>query len=351
MKKSLENIRLNYIKKAFSNTDSNLIIGIEDMDDAAVYRTLDQNYLVIASDFIRGSGFYLFQKGYLNYFDIGYYLVVANISDIAAMGVKPTGLTTILRYQSKMSDDDFKEILDGISLACKEYGVFVIGGDTGGYELDVFGASAFGLSLDNRFLQRKNVKNGDIVCVSGEIGTPITALVYFTKLKNKGVKLTKEEEEELLNSWKRPKPQVKLGVLLNELGFVNACMDVSDGLKASIEQLSSISSRFMTIDESSLPINHISKKLGEIAGLSATSLAMSASVDFQLLFTLPEDSFQECFEACKKNGIKISRIGKVNSLKENNIQMVSGETKPLVGISWKHQEDDFLQSIIKQSSK
>ena len=75
-----------------------LVVDAHDADDCAVYDLPGNLSLVVGMDFIRGTKFTLFREEYLNYFDIGYYLVVANLSDIAAMGATPIGLTTVVRY-------------------------------------------------------------------------------------------------------------------------------------------------------------------------------------------------------------------------------------------------------------
>ena len=40
----------------------------------------------------------LFELGLLSYYDIGYFLVAANISDVAAMGADLIGVLTVVRY-------------------------------------------------------------------------------------------------------------------------------------------------------------------------------------------------------------------------------------------------------------
>src|SRR5437762_3018688 len=79
-----------------TNLPVSLAVRAEDQDDCAVYDFSDNLSLVVGMDFVRGTGFKLFQEGLLDYFDLGYYLVVANLSDIAAMGAKPIGLTTVV---------------------------------------------------------------------------------------------------------------------------------------------------------------------------------------------------------------------------------------------------------------
>src|SRR5579864_1452785 len=98
-----------------------LVVGALDADDCAVYNIGGNLSLVVGMDFIRGTKFTLFREQYLNYFDIGYYLVVANLSDIAAMGATPIGLTTVVRYPDQLSDNDFAEIIQGINEAASLY--------------------------------------------------------------------------------------------------------------------------------------------------------------------------------------------------------------------------------------
>ncbi len=81
-----------------------LVVDSSDADDCAVYNIVGKLSLVVGMDFIRGTKFTLFREGYLNYFDIGYYLVVANLSDVAAMGATPIGLTTVVRYPDALTD-------------------------------------------------------------------------------------------------------------------------------------------------------------------------------------------------------------------------------------------------------
>src|ERR1051326_527723 len=165
-------------------------IGVSEMDDAALIPISSFESLVIASDFIRGSEFYLFQLGHMNYFDVGYYLVIANISDIAAMGAEPRGLTTVVRYSKEMTDEQFRLVFAGIAAAANDNRVEIVGGDIGGYRSDVFAATAFGVIETSKALRRSGARPGDLLCVTGTIGLPISALIYFKETKGAGFSLS-----------------------------------------------------------------------------------------------------------------------------------------------------------------
>src|SRR6266700_3016755 len=123
-----------------------LMMNADDNDDCAVYDFPGNLSLVVGMDFVRGPGFVLFQERYLNYFDLGYYLVVANLSDIAAMGATPIGMTTVIRYRASLTDKDFTQILEGIKAAAAYYQTPIVGGDIGEYTETVLAATAFGIT-------------------------------------------------------------------------------------------------------------------------------------------------------------------------------------------------------------
>src|SRR5260370_17660659 len=69
-----------------------LAIGADAKDDCAAYDIDKPVTLVVGSDYVRGPKFALYEMGLLSNFDIGYYLVAANISDIAPTAPPPLAL-------------------------------------------------------------------------------------------------------------------------------------------------------------------------------------------------------------------------------------------------------------------
>lgn len=321
-------------------------VSVESLDDAALIKISEEESIVVASDFIRGSGFYLFQLGYLDYFDIGYYLIAANLSDIAAMGAEPFALTTVIRYKKEMTDEQFSQIVRGIKAAANFFNVQIIGGDIGGYSTDVLAATALGTVKTENALLRKGVKNNDLLCVTGAIGLPITALVYFKEVKPLNFSLSIQEEEKILLSWKRPVARIKEGLLLSKNKVANACQDISDGLKATIQQMSDASNKTFTVYSDRLPIDETTKKIASFLDTDSVKIAVSASVDFELMFTISPEQERFCSELFKKYGCNYSVIGEVNSLNKNILLDSSGNQLELPGVEWKQQTGDYLKEII-----
>ncbi|HLZ57883.1 MAG TPA: thiamine-phosphate kinase [Ktedonosporobacter sp.] len=327
-------------------TDMHLVIGVQGQDDCAVYDLPGNLSLVIGSDFVRGTGFALFQEGLLSYFDIGYYLVVANLSDIAAMGATPTGLTTVIRYPDFLSDADFRQLVLGIKEAAALYQTPIVGGDIGGYSEMVLAATAFGITERGKYLSRQGTRVGDFLCTTGTLGLPSTALAYFTKAKKQGFLLSAEEEQLLLNSWRRPVAHISSGIALAQSGFVHACQDVSDGAKATIEQLAQASSLSFEVFEAQLPLSPITYKVAEALRADPISLAFSASVDFQLMFTVNQESLDLLRALEPLAGVAL--LGQAIPVSEpSRLIRNSGQPSPIPGTAWNQQRKNVVDVILE----
>ena len=327
--------------------DGIVMVGVPSMDDAAVIRVSDSSYMAIASDFVRGTGFYLAELGHMTTSDAAYYLVAANVSDIAAMGVRTNGITLVYRYHKDTEDEKFMSFFKGAVQACNDFDIKIVGGDTGSYSEDVFSATAFGLFEGNKALLRSGAKVGDDLYVSGTIGLPITAISYFVKAVELGFKVSDEYEKEMLSRWKRPSPRTDLGVALRKRDLATSCMDVSDGLRASIDQIGSLSDAAFELDESKLPIHQVTRDVAEFLESDPVNLAMSASVDFELLFTSPRRNRTAVAELSSELGLAVTRIGECVTGRDSYLNS-HGHKSPLPGIPWRHQEGDYLSGILNQ---
>jgi thiamine-monophosphate kinase len=193
---------------------------------------------------------------------------------------------------------------------------------------------------------RSGAKRGDLLCVTGQIGLPITALAYFNRARHLGFSLSPTEEEDLLRAWKRPVPRIKEGLILSKHKIASSCQDISDGLKVTIEQIATASGVTFTIHSERLPVHQSTKKVAEFFKIPFPQLAISASVDFQLLFTMPSTSQSFCDSLFASEGLAYHVIGDVNDMNENLMVDVDGNIKSLPGVGWNHQSGDLLQQIL-----
>ena len=95
-------------------------------DDAAVLK--HDGETVISTDMlIEGVHFDL---GYMPLKHLGYKAVVVNLSDIYAMGAQATQVLVSIAVSNRFTLEAMEELYAGIHLACKTYGVDLVGGDT-----------------------------------------------------------------------------------------------------------------------------------------------------------------------------------------------------------------------------
>lgn len=348
---SSETSRLKTITRAFINWsgDERVIVGAAELDDAAVLNIPQGMQLVTSSDFTRGSGFDLFQAGHMTYEDIGYYNIIANLSDLAAMGAKPLALTTILRYPSELTDTDFNSIINGMKLASEKYNTPVVGGDIGSYSSLVLSATAFGTVEPNKSFLRSTAKTGWSLYLAGQTGIAISAQLYFLKLKPKGKILDFEDENSLLTAWKKPTPRIYEALTLQQNSIDCCAIDTSDGLSTSVQQLAFDSQVSFNLKERDIPVDAVVKKVATLAQIDPMDLVFSNSPDFCLLFAVPNSKQKIVDALIKQNTINAKLIGVATHLKTNSLSKKDGGVVELPGQSWDQTEYTYLDKLMYQA--
>lgn len=330
-----------------STSLATLVVGADEKDDCAVFNLAGPVSLVVGSDYVRGPKFALYEAGLLTNFDIGYYVVAANVSDVAAMGALPLGVLTVVRYPNDLDDDGFLEIMAGIHQACTDFGTLNVGGDIGHAERIILSAAALGLCEQGTALTRAGARPGDYLCVTGPCGVLGAAVAYFPKREVNGWILPESIEQVLLSGWQRPAARVAEGRLLSTNRLATACQDTSDGLKATIEQLAEASSVGFDVLQADVTIDPAVSAVAKLLEVDDIALAMSASADFQLAFTVPAGSLDRCRTAFADSGLSFEVIGKATAPR-SGLRMVArdGKIGPIPGVAWKHQMTDISRLVV-----
>jgi thiamine-monophosphate kinase len=137
-------------------------------DTAAV--NINKKTLVFTSDIMFESTH--FPKG-MKPEEMGRKAVIANLSDIASMGAKP--LYVLLSLGIPKNHGKIARLVLGITDACKEYGVVILGGDTKCSKELTISLCAIG-EMKGRILARNNARAGDVIAVTGDIGSAFCGL-------------------------------------------------------------------------------------------------------------------------------------------------------------------------------
>jgi thiamine-monophosphate kinase len=325
-----------WITSLDNTATAQLIAGVLAQDDCAVFHLEGAQDLVLGSDYIRGPKFRLYELGYLNNFDIGYYLATANFSDVAAMGAQPIALLSVVRYPKSMPLNEFKAVIEGIRSGCDAVGARNVGGDIGTAERLILSAAAIGTVEPGQALYRIGAVEGDILCVTGYTGVAGAAQQYLYSLDGKSCTLPGGIEDILLQSWKRPTALIKQGRVMSRSKIVTSCQDSSDGLKAAIESLATASKVGFLVYEADLPIAPVVRAVAAGLNIQELDLIFGDSVDFQLVFTVAPQNIAALQKEFGRSELAFFPIGVATRSSEVTLHRRDGTNGALPGEAWRH---------------
>ena len=253
-------------------------------DDCAV---LDNgaDYLVITTDMLhRTTDFPREMTGY----DIGWMSVAVSLSDVAAMGARPIGVVVAAGIPGDTDVSFIDDLVKGLGECTKTYGTDIVGGDTDQHAELTIVTTALGRVDKNKVKLRSGAKVGDLLCVTGFLGTPAAAY----KVLIEGREATEIDKKTLIDSFFRPKPRVEEGIRLSQYPEVTSMMDVSDGLGKSVYELSSASHVGFLVHADKLPLRKEVRKLARGRN-ELLDMAVCFGGEFELIFTLDPGSLDQ----------------------------------------------------------
>jgi thiamine-monophosphate kinase len=225
---------------------------------------------------------------------LGWMTVMVNLSDLAAVGAAPAGVLIAETLKRGMTEKEIQEMQQGIDGAVRACGTHVLGGDTSIADHQEMCGTALGFVRAEKPLTRCGCCAGDILYLSGPAGTGNAfALARFTNTDPFPF---------------FPVARVREGQLLP--GRASACMDTSDGLLATLDQLCRLNGIGFEIDsrwEEALDQASRSAFLG--AGLPSWISLAGQHGEFELAFTLPPGREAGFLEQAGSIGWKPKRIG------------------------------------------
>ncbi|MFV8830195.1 thiamine-phosphate kinase [Alkalihalobacterium sp. APHAB7] len=280
-----------------------LIYGIG--DDAALYHIDGAYDEVICVDTMVED--IHFRKDTMAPFHIGYKALAANISDVAAMGGTPLFYLVSIAIPKDWHDQDLYEIYEGMAKLASQYEMDLIGGDTvSTKDKLVISVTVIGKIEKGRRLLRSQAKPGDLVFVTGNVGSSAAGLhLLFERTRNGQFS---KEEMDLIQSHQMPQPQVKAGRVLARSNCRLSLNDVSDGLASEANEIAEASGVTIVIEESKIPIIEVIDSLQPEKRLK---WALFGGEDFQLIGTMAEEDWKIVHKQLEKQGVTASVVGKV----------------------------------------
>ncbi len=307
-------------------------------DDAAVLSYVSKQVLVTTDILIEGVHFDL---TYYPLKHLGYKAAVVNFSDIVAMNGTPKQLLVGIGASNRFSVEAIEEVYKGIYLACENYGVDLIGGDTvSSVKGLLISATAIGEANTKEVTYRNTAGKGDLVFVSGDLGAAYAGLLVLEREKltykgNPNMQPDLEGHDYILSRQLKPEARTDIIKLLKGVGVKpTAMIDISDGLASEILHICTLSKLGCSIYEEKLPIDVTTVGIAREFKIDPTTFALNGGEDYELLFTIKQNDFEKL-----KDVQGISVIGHMTEENEGvNLISRSNTQVPITAQGW----DAFL---------
>lgn len=266
-------------------------------DDAAVYRVSDGRVHVVTTDaLVEGVHF---DRTFTPLRYLGWKAISVNVSDVAAMNALPRYATVALGLPNNVSVEGVETLYGGMREACVHYGLAVVGGDVTAAARLTLSVTVIGEADEADVVYRRGAQPGDILCVTGDLGSAAAGLrvLLAGKQANEagGNGETEAGAPPSLADFayvveRQLFPQARLDRVRDWKAkgvHPHALIDVSDGLASEVHHLCRESAVGAVVEAGLLPIHVQTFRAAERFGEAPLSLALYGGEDYELLFALP----------------------------------------------------------------
>lgn len=254
-------------------------------DDAAVLNPAPGYLLVVTADMLV-DGVH-FSDRTTSAADVGWRAAAANLSDLAAMGAIPLGITVSLGLPGSLAVGWLEDLYQGLTDCLRPYGTAIVGGDICQSPVITLSISAFGQVLPPQQMRRSGAQPGDAIVVTGSHGAARAGLVCLQQ-PSWGDDLTPAERAQLCQAHQRPHPRLDVPPILSSLApnLRVAGMDSSDGLADAVLQICRASGVGAVLERDRIPIPHSLLRTRFLCREQALQWALYGGEDFELVLCL-----------------------------------------------------------------
>lgn len=219
--------------------------------------------------------------------DVGWRAVAANLSDLAAMGARPVGITVGLSLPSSTAVSWVEAVYRGMDACLQHYGGAIVGGDLCRAAQRALAITAVGEVSPQQVLRRSRAQAGQVIVVTGHHGASRGGLELLLNPPAKAVPGTAA----LIRAHQRPVPRLGAIAELQALAGVDfntvAAMDSSDGLANAVLQLCRASGVGARLVRDRLPVPPA--LVAQFGESTALDWCLYGGEDFELVLCLPPD--------------------------------------------------------------
>jgi len=240
---------------------------------------------------------------------IGWMTTMVNMSDLAAVGASPIGILISEIFPPETSREFIDLIQKGIADSCQACSAFVLGGDTNAGPNLVLTGSALGVANRGEYMKRVGITAGDVVYSTGLLGAGNAfALAEYMRRQQRTFPPF------------RFQPTARLREGLTMARLASACMDTSDGVLSTLDQLMRLNQVGFEIE---IPCESLllptARLVSEQAAIPPWLLLAGEHGEFELLFTVSPANEQALLAEMAHRGYMPLRLGR--AIAETTIRM------------------------------
>jgi len=272
-------------------------------DDAAAFK-LGDSWIILKID---GSSASMSKYEFMSWYDFGWRVTVAAVTDVVVKGGRPLGVVSSIGIPKDMDESVVYEIVGGITDLTSSINSYVLGGDINESVSDVWVDVAV-VGVTSRLIPALGLKPGDELLVDGCLG--LSAIPYIIYLN----KLDPTPWSDLLMKVWRVKPPVEF---LSISDKVRVATDISDGL-TSVNRLLELNNVGLLIDE--IPLCDECLEFAKEVRVDVKDFMRYLGEEFRIVFTVGEGGLSS-------NYIRLGTVVSGSGI------VVSGER---VGFGWEY---------------
>lgn len=203
---------------------------------------------------------------------------LVNISDAIVMNAKPKYALIGICIPKTYTKKDFLSLANGFKQIAKKYKVKIIGGDTTQGKSLVISISLISKAKNPIF--RHNMKEGDLIAYTGDIGSVLKDLNFL--MQNKTIS----------KNSKFIKPVLKDKFFYQASKYINSALDISDGLSKDLSRLCKASNLGVKF------LKNISKS------------KLCSGEEYEILFSFDEEKTDKILKIAQKTNTNINIFAK-----------------------------------------
>ena len=287
---------IDHLTKDITVTQPTTLLGVG--DDAAVIAISEEEAMLISTDMlVEGVHFNLM---YMPLKHLGYKAVAVNVSDICGMNGTAEQITVSLAVSSRFPLEALEELYEGINIACKNYNIDLVGGDTTSSVSGlIINISVVGRAKRSEIAYRSGANEYDLLVVTGDLGAAYMGLQVLEREKevfqaNPEIQPDLDGHDYIIERQLKPEARKDVIGFLAELGVVPTSMiDVSDGLASEILHICKASKVGCHIYDEKIPIDAKTSMTAIDFNMDPSTCALNGGEDYELLFTIKQEDYDK----------------------------------------------------------